>query len=83
MSNPSYHAVVVIVDGQRFRIADDYELELTCVRVAGWRLWRNPIGAPSREPVLIGGEFDSKEFRIEVAGNIICQNSSSESDYSK
>lgn len=59
--SPNYHDVLVIVDGKQYRICDDYSLELACTRVSGWRLWRNGT-------TLIGGEYDSAEFRIEVAG---------------
>ena len=64
----SYHDVEIFVDGQRYRIHENYAYELTCTRVGGWRLWYIWEGASK----LIGGEYDSEAFRIEVGGIVIC-----------
>lgn len=69
------HNVVVIIDTTRYRIADDYCLELTCTAIAGWRLWKHDITRAwdkRCERTLLGGEFDGGSFRIEVAGQVIC-----------
>lgn len=65
---PSYHDVIVHVDGQAHKIRDNYAYELTCTRTSGWRLWWTWGG----EPKLLGGEFDSGQFRIEVKGVTVC-----------
>lgn len=67
-TNLSYHDVIVYVNGEAYRIAGNYAFELTCTKVAGWRLWRTWDGAST----LLGGEYDSDDFRIEVAGIVIC-----------
>ena len=71
---PSYHDVVVIVDGREYRISQSYAFELACTRVAGWRLWYN---TPGGESTLIGGEYDSDEFIIKVQDWVVCANESS------
>lgn len=66
---PSYHDVVVIVDGKSHTISDNYAYELTCTRTSGWSLWwRWGMGASQQ----IGGEFHGGKFTIEVAGVVIC-----------
>ena len=65
---PSYHDVVVVINGTSYHICRDYTLELTCYKVAGWCLWRNSLN----KSVLLGGEYEGQDFRIEVLGHIIC-----------
>lgn len=65
---PSYHDVTVYVGNVRYRITDNYALQVTCSRAAGWRLWKMWDG----EETLIGGEFDGEPFCLEVAGMVIC-----------
>lgn len=64
----SYHDVKVFIDGFEYAIRDNYAYELACTRCAGWRLWWKW----NNEYKLLGGEYDSEQFRIEVAGKIIC-----------
>lgn len=66
---PSYHDVVVFVDGKQYRIADNYAYRLICTKVGGWQLWHIWDGKEQQ----IGGEFHGNaEFRIEVEGIAIC-----------
>jgi hypothetical protein len=66
---PSYHEVVVIIDGVRHRISDNYAYQLTCTRTAGWELWWVWEG----EERCLGGEYhNNAEFVIEVAGVVVC-----------
>ena len=64
----SYHDVVVIVNGTRYRIADNYAYRLICTRAGGWQL----VWAWDKEERLIGGEYDGGVFTIEVAGIVVC-----------
>ena len=64
----SYHDVVVIVNGTRYRIADNYAYRLICTRAGGWQL----VWAWDKEERLIGGEYDGGKFTIEVAGIVVC-----------
>lgn len=66
----SYHDVLVIVNGKWHAISDSYGYELTCRRVSGWRLWWKPLG--TEEVALVGGEFDSEQFEIWIAGMKVC-----------
>jgi hypothetical protein len=73
---PTYHDVVVIVDGTRYRIRDSYAYKLTCTRVGGWCLFYEWAG----ESRLIGGEYDSNEFVIEVRGVVVCRGATEAED---
>lgn len=65
----TYHDITVIVDGKKYRPANDHTLEITMMSSAGWRLWR--IGFSGNKS-LIGGEFDSEDFRIYCDDILIC-----------
>lgn len=66
----NYHDVVVFVDGKRYPLSKaTYGLQLQCCRVSGWQLWFS-WKSTNR---LIGGEYDSEDFRVEVNGFVICQ----------
>lgn len=68
---PSYHDVVVIFDGVRYKVFDQpYSMLITCTRAGGWEFWENYQGAQT----LLGGEFNAKPFRIEVNGIPIVDN---------
>ena len=71
LSTPTYHDVVVYVDGQEYCLSDHYGLELTCTRAGGWQLW-NTWNKALDQAVQIGGEYHGGDFRIEVAGHVIC-----------
>ena len=79
LASASYHDVVVYVDGTAYRIGDRFGLLLTCTRSGGWELWadvdadQKPNGVTSHEQKLIGGEYSGHDFRVEVAGVVICQ----------
>ncbi len=74
---PSYHDVRVFCDGVEHRIDRDYSLELMCTKVAGWRLFRRSTKYGGGEHHdLLGGEFDSESFRIEVRGVVIVDSAS-------
>ena len=64
----SYHDVIVYVDGETHRVAGNYAYQLSCTKAGGWRLF-HVWGGRER---LIGGEYGSGGFRIEVAGIVIC-----------
>ena len=64
----SYHDVVVIIDGVRYPIKDNYSYVLSCTKVGGWNLYNKWNG----KETLIGGEFESDSFQIEVDNIIIC-----------
>lgn len=76
--SPSYHDLhITTADLPRTSIFNlAYGLEVTCTRVAGWRLWNNSertspwLGAPS-EPTLVCGEYDGKWLVLDVAGHVI------------
>lgn len=70
-AGPSYHDVVVFVNGERYRIKDNYAYQLTCTRAGGWNLWHIWGG----KETLIGGEYNFDDFRIEVRGVVVCQSS--------
>lgn len=60
----SYHDVTVYVDGVAYKPSDNYGLELTCTKTAGWQLWKtNRIGD---RPELVGGEYHGTPFCIAV-----------------
>jgi hypothetical protein len=66
----SHHDIEVEAGGQRYRIADDYSLELTMTRVGGWTLWRK--NHERGTPYQIGGEYDDDHpFRILVDGEVV------------
>lgn len=68
-SYPSYHDIVVTVNGKDYRIADNYAYHLTCTKCGGWNLWYQWMG----EERLIGGEFNGdKEFIIRVGEIVVC-----------
>lgn len=69
MKKLSYSDVIVVVDGVRYSIFGNYFIQLTCSKAAGWSLWRVQDGTNF---IPIGNEFDSDEFRIEVAGKVMC-----------
>jgi hypothetical protein len=74
---PTYHDVVVFVEGQRIGLFNSsYGLQLHCTRSAGWQLWNVWDGKEE----LLGGEYSNKDFRIEVRGAVICQSKPSEDD---
>lgn len=66
----TYHDVIVYIDEKSYRIADNYAWQLICSKIGGWQLWQNFEDLEE----LIGGEYDSNNFRIEVAGEVICNN---------
>jgi hypothetical protein len=67
----SYHDVIVYINEKSYRIFDcSYGLQLTCTRAGGWELW----DYWDDHEVLIGGEYNGDNFRIEVDGIIICNN---------
>ena len=68
--NPSYHDVIVVVDGTEYRIRTNYAYQLTCTHTAGWRLYFVWDG---RER-LVGGEYDSDEFLIRVGHMVVVNN---------
>lgn len=63
----SYRDVEVFVDGVRYVPADNYALELSCTKSAGWRLYSRWMGKER----LIGGEYDGNEMCIVVAGEVV------------
>lgn len=66
LAKASYHDIVVYCDGQRYELGtDSYSLMLTCTRAGGWELW------DCRE-CLIGGQFHSAQFSLEIAGVLVC-----------
>lgn len=67
MSDLSYHDVVVYCGNTRYRITDNYALQLHCTRAAGWQLWKIWEGREEK----LGGEYDGEPFCIEVAGMVI------------
>lgn len=73
---PSYHDVVVYVNGVEYRLTNDYSLQLICTKAAGWRLFR--VWGEHSE--LIGGEYDGEPFRIEVRGCVIVDSSTQPKD---
>lgn len=69
MDDRTYHDIVVFVDGAAYRVADNYAYQLTCTRAGGWELW----WVWGNEERQIGGEYHGNaEFRIEVAGVVVC-----------
>lgn len=64
----SYYDVTVIVDGKEYKISTNYHFLLTCTKVGGWQLFKRWDGTE----VLIGGEFESKEFIIKSGDIIVC-----------
>lgn len=72
-SAPSYHDVVVTIDGTRHKIDDDYRYQLTCTKTGGWELWSKWQSDYGDRETLVGGEFyGHKEFRIEINGVTVC-----------
>jgi len=73
----SYHDVDVYVDDVRYKVSHNYNLELTCTRSGGWRLWKVVgkfnVGKVSESPVyqLIGGEYDDGPFCVAVRDKAI------------
>lgn len=72
-SNPfkhySYHDTIVIVNGKKYDLFNSsYGYRLMCSRASGWELWH----IWGDEEKLIGGEYNGDDFRIEVAGRIVC-----------
>jgi hypothetical protein len=63
----SYHDVIVYVDGYAYRPSQNYALDLTCCKSAGWQLWRKWGGKEE----LIGEEFGVKDMCIAVDGLVI------------
>ena len=73
MTAPTYHDVVVTVNGTDYRVFDQpYSLMLTCTRAAGWELWES-FASKIHEPRLIGGEFNNDDFKISIVNHIICE----------
>ena len=66
------HNVWVYIDGVSYKIAKNYGIQLTCTKVAGWRLWAQTSTTEFNQ--LLGGEFEGGFFRIEVKGVVICDN---------
>lgn len=64
----NYHDVKIVIDGKEYKIIDNYAYELTCTRVAGWRLWWTWNG----KSTLLGGEYEFNEFAIYVNDIKIC-----------
>lgn len=70
----SYHDLhITTADIPRTSIFNlPYGLEVTCNRVAGWRLYR--MGETRHdEPILVAGEFDGPDLwlTLDVAGHVI------------
>lgn len=73
LPNYSYHDVVVYVDGIKYVLKDDYGIELTCNRVAGWALWRKTGDTLDlRNWIKIGSEHDCNDFCVAVGRVAIC-----------
>ena len=66
----SYHDVRVYVGSMVFKPSGNYALRLTCCRVAGWELWDTKMKTHEHW-ALIGGEFDTFPFAIEVGDTMI------------
>lgn len=68
----SYHDIIVYVNGKKYDIFNlPYTYELAMNRIGGWSLWHKSGGVG--RSVLIGGEYNNDDFRIEVNGFIICK----------
>ena len=76
MSNPNYRDVLVTVNGRQHRIAENYAYLLICTKTGGWELWWKWDGKER----LIGGEYHSKKFRIEVKRLVMCNSDSEDGD---
>jgi hypothetical protein len=63
---PSYHDLHITTEHvPRTSIFDlPYGYEVSCTRVGGWGLWFNGEQ--------VGGEYDDKGLRLDVAGHVIC-----------
>lgn len=72
MAAPSYHDVhVTTATIKRTSLFNlPYRLQLKCTRATGWQLWALEEGDLPEE--LLGGEYDERGIRIDVAGVIIC-----------
>ncbi len=68
--NPSYHDVTVFINGEKYKITDDYAYLLQCTRSGGWSLWCKWNG----NEMNIGSEYGDTAFRIEVRGVVVCDN---------
>ena len=79
MTVPSYHDAVVTLNGVDYCLFDEpYDLMITCTRAGGWELWRNR-GSTVHEAKLLGGEYSGDDFKISIAGHIICEGKKDES----
>jgi len=70
--NPSYHDLyITLPDMERTSIFNlPYAVEVMCRRTTGWRVYMDR--GRGEEPELIGGEYDFKPMRMDVAGFVIC-----------
>jgi hypothetical protein len=69
---PSYHDLhVTLPDMERASIFNlPYGIEVTCMRTTGWRVYMHH--GSGTEPELLGGEYDNKPIRVDVAGFVVC-----------
>jgi len=69
---PSYHDLFITApDIERTSIFNlGYNLEVSCTRTGGWRLWAKPFDKMS---TLLGGEYDGPDrwLILDVAGHVI------------
>lgn len=74
---PTYHDVVVHLNGRKYSMFDGYRYRLVCQHITGWEFQMrrdNPFdnGQPLVQWEAIGGEYYDNDFTVEVNGRIIC-----------
>jgi hypothetical protein len=80
---PSYHDVEVFLNGRRYSMFEGYQHRLVCSHVAGWELWEYRYNPQTKENwTVIGGEWHDNDFKIVVAGRVICQGKKSDVQHS-
>ena len=59
----------VVIDGIEHNLIEDNYFELCFSKAYGWRLWKQ---IPYQEhPELVGGQYDSKSFKLRINGELI------------
>lgn len=72
---PSYHDVVVEVNGVKYSMFDGYRHRLQCSHLTGWELLERLETSRSDRVdwTIVGGEYQNNDFRVTVAGHVICE----------
>lgn len=70
-TTPTYHDLhITTQDIPRTSIFNlPFYVQVTCTRVSGWRVWA--VAEGNRPEELLGGEYDEKGLRLDVAGHVI------------